>query len=105
LTLPTLPPDLLDRLADQVAERVIERLGSGQHDAWLDTQQAATYLGCHPDTLRKLSAKGAIPYEQERPHAKLYFRRSELDRWRTNGGAPRRLHAVANGLPKSFQSD
>jgi excisionase family DNA binding protein len=92
---------LLDALIDQVAERVAERLAAAGgpaetsepngEDEWFDSRRAATYLGVHRDTLRKLAAEGAIPSEQEGPNCKLYFRRSALDSWRRTGGRPRHL--------------
>ena len=53
---------------------------------WLDSREAAEYLGLHRDTLRKLAAERAIPAEQEGPGCKLFFRRSALDEWRISGG-------------------
>jgi excisionase family DNA binding protein len=98
------PSGLVDQLADGIAERLLARLGSAQDDTWLDTAGAASYLGCHRDTLRKLKARRAIPFEQERPGAKLYFRRSDLDAWRAAGGAVRHLGAATDGLPRRFRS-
>jgi excisionase family DNA binding protein len=92
---------LLEALIDQIAERVAERLAPAPapstaseptgEDEWLDSRHAATYLGVHRDTLRKLAAERAIPSEQEGPNCKLYFRRSALDSWRRTGGRPRHL--------------
>ena len=42
----------------------------------------------HRDTLRKLAAERAIPSEQDGPGCKLYFRRSDLDAWRTAADGP-----------------
>lgn len=64
-------------------------------DPWMDTKGAASYLGMHPDTLGKLAAARAIPYEQDAPGCKRWFRRSDLDRWRANGGRPSHLRVVA----------
>ena len=87
---------LLDALIDQVAERVAEHLSAAAdpaetsepngEDEWFDSRHAATYLGVHRDTLRKLAAEGAIPSEQDGPNCKLYFRRSALDCWRAPVG-------------------
>lgn len=82
---------LLDVLADRIAERVAARMAAAPVTArpagevWLDTGAAAEHLGIHRDTLRKLAAQGRIPYEQEGPGCKLYFRRSTLDQMRTGG--------------------
>jgi excisionase family DNA binding protein len=51
-------------------------------DRWLTTRQAAEYLGITPNALHKLTAARAIPFEQDGPGAKCWFRRSELDAWR-----------------------
>ena len=65
------PADVLDVLADLIAERVAEKLAAraetpDEADAWLATKEAAMYLGVHADTLRGLAAEGRIPSEQER---------------------------------------
>ena len=84
---------LLDLLAERVAERVAQRLegrlGSayGEDMEWLDASAAANYLGLHRDTLRKLATRRLIPFEQDGPGCKLYFRRDLLDQWRAAGGA------------------
>jgi excisionase family DNA binding protein len=78
---------VLDVLADRVAERIADRLGTSEVDAWLTTTGAASYLAMHPDTLRKLASAGLIPYEQDRPGCRMFFRRSALDLWRKGGGA------------------
>jgi excisionase family DNA binding protein len=89
---------LIGQLADRVAAAVAERLGTthaGQTPEWLDSREAAAYLGLHRDTLRKLAAERAIPAEQDGPGCKLFFRRSALDLWRAAGGRTAQLAAVA----------
>ncbi len=90
---------LLGRLADLVAERLIDRASAGATQAsaeWLDARTAAEYLGVHRDTLRKLAAERAVPVHQDGPGCKLYFRRDELDDWRRSSRAGRsRLRAVS----------
>ena len=86
--------DLLDAFADRVADRVAQRLAAsgnsdGPTDRWFTTREAAEHLGIHPDTLRKLAAARAIPFEQHAPGCALYFRSYDLSRWRESGG-PRR---------------
>ena len=88
---------LVDRIADCVAEAVMARLGAAPTEepaAWLDTREAADYLGVHRDTVRRLAAERAIPSEQEGPGCKLYFLRSDLDGWRRNGGRSAHLAAA-----------
>lgn len=86
---------LLGRLADLVAERLMERgdARTQEADDWMDARGAAAYLGIHRDTLRKLAAQRAIPVHQDGPRCKLYFRREELDDWRRS--TPTALRAVA----------
>lgn len=85
---------LIDRLADRVADAVIDRLGPKRNeDEWLDSRQAAEYLGVHRDTLRRLAAARAIPSEQDGRGCRLFFRRSALDQWRQSGGRSRHLAA------------
>ena len=88
LDLPALD-GIIAALADRVAEAIAVRLtAAGPVDAqeWLDSRDAAAYLGLHRDTLRKLAAERAIPAEQEGPGCKLFFLRRDLDEWRRAGG-------------------
>jgi len=91
---------LIDRLADRLANAVVARLSSVQGrdepDEWLDSRQAADYLGLHRDTLRRLAAARLIPAEQDSRGCKLYFRREALDEWRQSGGRARHLASVAD---------
>jgi excisionase family DNA binding protein len=84
---------LLDHLAECVAERVAARLAAPATagDEWLDTREAAEYLGVHRDTVRRLAAERVMPSEQEGPGCKLFFRRSDLDAWRCGARASLRL--------------
>ena len=49
--------------------------------------QAAAHIGRSRNALYKLTAARAIPFEQDCPGGKLYFKRSQLDDWRERGGA------------------
>jgi excisionase family DNA binding protein len=51
-------------------------------DSWLDTAGAADYLGISRTALHKLTAAREIPFEQDGPRCKCWFKRSELDAWR-----------------------
>lgn len=83
------PAELLDALADRLAPRVAVLLrGEVGTDQWLDSSQAADYLGMTRDALHKHTSARTIPFEQEGPGCKLYFRRSALDRWRSGGRLP-----------------
>ncbi len=57
-------------------------------NGWISTREAAEHLGISIGALHRLTAERAIPFRQERPGAKCYFQRSELDTWR--GAAPER---------------
>ena len=78
----------VEALDDQVCARLAERLGPHLQrvprpsDEWLDSEAAAAYLSLPRSTLHKLTAERAIPFAQEGPGCKLYFKRSELDGWR-----------------------
>jgi excisionase family DNA binding protein len=84
---------LLDHLVELVAERVAARLAAptSAGDEWLDTRDAAEYLGVHRDTVRRLAAERAVPSEQEGPGCKLFFRRSDLDAWRCSARGSLRI--------------
>ena len=83
------PPDLLDALAGQLAPRVAALLKEeATSDRWLDSGGAADYLGMTRNALHKLTSAREIPFEQEGRGHKLYFRRSDLDRWRAGGRPP-----------------
>ena len=77
----SLPPELLDRLADEVAERVLARLAGREADApspWLSGAAAcAEYLGW--PTERVYKRLPAMPHYRE--GGRLMFRRAELDAW------------------------
>jgi hypothetical protein len=79
-----LDDDALDQLAAMLAPRLNSRLTSTAPpvDSWLDSTQAAAYLAISRTALHKQTAARAIPFEQDRPGAKCWFKRSELDAWR-----------------------
>jgi excisionase family DNA binding protein len=56
-------------------------------DEWLDSEATAAYLSLPRSTLHKLTAERAIPFAQDGPGCKLYFKRSTLDAWREGGGS------------------
>ncbi len=75
-----LPPELIETIARRAAELV-----APSDDGWIDAKTAAHYLGLPPSTVHKLTASRSIPFSQDCPGGKLYFKRSELDRWRERG--------------------
>lgn len=79
----TLSDDQLDAIAERIAAKLVSQAPRG--DEWLDSRKAAAYLGVHRDTLRRLATEGRVNCEQDGPRCKLYFRHSDLDRWRAHG--------------------
>jgi len=79
-----LDDDALDRLAERLAPRLAGSLAAStepEPDRWLTTREAASYIGRSTTALHKLTAGRAIPFSQEGPGARCYFRRSDLDAW------------------------
>lgn len=74
--------ELSEAQLDELASRVAARLAKPAPDRWLDTSEAAEYVGLHVDTLRRYAAEGTVPSEQHEQHCRRYFRQSELDAWR-----------------------
>jgi len=70
-----------DELINEIASRVAEIIDHPE-DNWIDATRAAEYLGIPKSTLHKLSSARKIPFEQDTPGGKLYFKRSALDAWR-----------------------
>ncbi len=79
--------EALVAFADLVADRVTQRLlDHRDDDGWLNAREASAYLGVSVDALHKRTAARTIPFSQGGPGCKLFFRRSELDRWRNQRG-------------------
>lgn len=79
-----LAPASLDRLADALAERLANRLAARRErpdDGWMDSAEAARYIGRSISSLHKLTAVRRIPFSQDGPGAKCFFSRSDLDAW------------------------
>lgn len=55
--------------------------GSDSWPEWMNVDTAAGYLDCTPERIRKLVARREIPYHQEAPGCRIFFRREELDTW------------------------
>jgi hypothetical protein len=76
-----------------LVDELATRLGMGAPsadpppDKWLDARRAAAYVGLSLNALHKLTAARDIPFHQDGPGCKLWFRRPELDEWRMAGGA------------------
>lgn len=85
---------LLDQLADRVADRIMERLSFTQPapepDRWMNSAEAAAYLGTTANALHKLTSARTVPFEQDAPGGRLYFKRSDLDAWRRESSTRKR---------------
>lgn len=75
---------LVEAVADALALRLDAHLERAEdvEDRWMNSAEAADYLGITRNALHKLSSAREIPFEQEGPGCKLYFRRTDLDAWR-----------------------
>lgn len=87
---------VLDALAERLAPRLEARLARQpgaevRTDRWMTTAEAADHLGVTPNTLHKLTAARTIPFSQDSPGCRCYFRRSDLDRWRNTARPQRAL--------------
>ena len=80
--LDALDDDALDLLAAKVARRLVVPSGATLDDGWIDAKQAAAYLGTTLSSLWKLTAAHEIPFSQDGPGCKCWFKRSQLDAWR-----------------------
>lgn len=78
--------DFIDALAERVFQRVASLAGAAPatvEDGWLNSRDAVRYLGLTSlHALHKLTAARQVPFVQDRPGARCWFRRSDLDRWR-----------------------
>jgi excisionase family DNA binding protein len=77
-----LPEEALEAVAERVAAML--RLSSEDRDdagwpEWMGVETAARYLDVSPERVRKLQARGLLPYYQEGPGCRLFFNRRELD--------------------------
>ncbi len=81
----SLDPASVDALGKAVSVHVLKALEAmlaTGGDEWMDSKQAAAYLGISLHALHKLTAARALPFAQDTPRGRMYFRRSDLDRWR-----------------------
>jgi excisionase family DNA binding protein len=79
----TLPPELLDALAERVAALLRPEAREEQQplSPWLDVAGACTYTGLSKDALYKLTAAQGIPFRKKASGQGLRFHRAELDAW------------------------
>jgi hypothetical protein len=98
---------IVDRLMPEITARLDRSPPSAipEADGWLDSKGAAAYLGITINALHKLTAAREIPFEQDGPGCKLWFKRSELDDYRSAGRHcdVQRADRVGACLPSRFQ--
>ncbi len=82
----------LDRLASALEPLLMARndaLASAQaEDCWMDLARAATYVGLTPEAMYKHTSARTVPFEQDAPGCKCWFKRSKLDAWRRGEWKP-----------------
>lgn len=69
-----LPPEILDRLADALAERT-----GVTPSPWMSADRAAEYLDVPKKRIQNLTSAGRIPHHKE--GGRVLYRRDELDAW------------------------
>lgn len=72
---------LAQALAPHVAELLVGQAGADGTQRWLTTREAAAYIGRSANALHKVIAAREIPFSQDGPGARCYFRCSDLDAW------------------------
>ena len=89
-----IPDGILDAIVAAVVARAIELLGAQlEQEAWpewMSVEKAAKYLDVSPERLRKLQARREIPFHQEAPGCRVFFRRHDLDDWMSGFRMPAR---------------
>ena len=71
-------------LAD-LAQRLAPFLPRDAADGWMNSRDAAAYLGISKAALHHLTAARRIPFTQGGPGEKLFFKRTDLDAFREGG--------------------
>ncbi|HEX3804130.1 MAG TPA: hypothetical protein VHV75_14940 [Solirubrobacteraceae bacterium] len=71
------------QLAELLAPHLeLPAAATGETPRWLNSAEAAEYLGMTVNALHKLTAAQSVPFEQDTPRGKLWFQTQELDAWR-----------------------
>lgn len=88
-----LPAELVDALAERVAERVAATMPTPR-DPYMNVDEAAEYIACGKKRIYELKERGAVACYQD--GKRLLFRREDLDAYVTsdptqfaNGHRPR----------------
>jgi excisionase family DNA binding protein len=83
ITIP-LPTEVLEVIVAEAKTSVLEELaarGDASWPEWMSVETVARYLDVPEERVRKLKDRGAIPYYQDGPGCRVFFRRRELDEW------------------------
>jgi excisionase family DNA binding protein len=82
----SLPPELVEIVAERAAELVEER-SDARVEPWIGVREASAHLACPRSRIYALVSARRIPHRKD--GSRLLFRRSELDAWLAEGGAVR----------------
>lgn len=89
-----IPDSTFDAIVTAAAARTLELLGTQLDQEawpeWMSVERAAKYLDVSPERLRKLQARREIPFHQEAPGCRVFYRRHDLDDWMTGFRLPAR---------------
>ena len=85
--LEAIPEATMVALARRLEWHLSQTVAVADSDGWLDFDGALAHLEMKRGTLYKLTSARTIPFHQDGPGCKLWFRRSELDEWRRGGTA------------------
>lgn len=91
------PGSTFEAIIAAAAARTLELLGTRLEQeawpAWMSVETASRYLDVSPERLRKLQARREIPFHQEAPGCRVFFRRHDLDEWMAAFRLPTRTAA------------
>jgi excisionase family DNA binding protein len=79
----------LEQIKGELLEQLRAELRAEQADGWpgwMSVETASKYLDVSPERIRKLVARGEIPYSQEGAGCRISFSRTELDEWMASLG-------------------
>jgi excisionase family DNA binding protein len=82
-----LPPELIETIAQRVAEILTEHQNGHEPDAYLDVPGAAEFLACPTSRIYSLVSAKRLPVHRD--GSRLLFDRAELRAYVANGGAKR----------------
>jgi hypothetical protein len=73
--------DLDDAALAAIAAALTPAESTDTWPKWMNTHTAARYLDCSTERLRKLTARGQIPHNQEAPGCRVFYSRRAIDQW------------------------